>query len=203
MKRIILIFIFILYFVTIHSQNIKQRYILWYIPSNVERIHGIALNPWLTESNFSKELIINGFHIQINPFFTLMVPVAVLGSISFISNNDFADKTHYENHNTINGINFTIFDFGISKVNGLDLNIIGSDVGIVNGISLGGLLNKPYFIKGIAIASISNKSFECHGLQISLINYCKKLKGFQIGLWNINKKRSLPFLNWCFSDDKY
>lgn len=39
------------------------------------------------------------------------------------------------------------------------------------------------------------------GVQIGLVNNAAKLRGFQIGLWNTNQKRSLPLFNWCFEKE--
>jgi hypothetical protein len=38
------------------------------------------------------------------------------------------------------------------------------------------------------------------GVQIALFNSSMNFKGIQIGLWNKNQKRSLPFINWNFKN---
>jgi hypothetical protein len=36
------------------------------------------------------------------------------------------------------------------------------------------------------------------GMQLGILNLAEELRGFQIGLWNRNARRALPFINWQF-----
>ncbi len=36
------------------------------------------------------------------------------------------------------------------------------------------------------------------GLQIGVVNKAKRLRGIQLGIWNINERRKLPLINWNF-----
>ena len=54
--------------------------------------------------------------------------------------------------------------------------------------------NVSYKMNDVSIGII--KSNVTNGVQIGVLNKAKNLKGLQIGLWNKNQHRSLPFINW-------
>jgi hypothetical protein len=55
-------------------------------------------------------------------------------------------------------------------------------------------------VNGLHAAFLMNDSYELLDLEIGLLNRTQLLKGFQIGLWNVNSKRKLPLINWSFED---
>jgi hypothetical protein len=199
MKRIFLIALLFIIFSNLKSQNIIQRYGCWYMPSFAEKIHGIALDGLMTNEHLSQRLTINGAHIQVNPIFGFMLPVAALASIYSLSNLGPSSRPSTSNRCKVNGLNLTFYDEGITNLNGIDINLIISSIGVVRGVSISGLMNRQYSVDGLTMALMSNKNYVCKGIQISILNYCKKFTGFQIGLWNINQRRQLPFINWCFN----
>jgi hypothetical protein len=66
------------------------------------------------------------------------------------------------------------------------------------GVVLSGVFNVNDAFKGVEIAGLGNSSALGRGVQVGLVNVCKHLKGIQVGLWNVNGKRSLPIVNWAF-----
>ncbi|MEI9809216.1 MAG: hypothetical protein WDO16_15890 [Bacteroidota bacterium] len=66
------------------------------------------------------------------------------------------------------------------------------------GLVITGSQNVISDFRGVAISLLRNLSVRGAGLQIGLLNICKHMKGVQIGLWNVNSKRKLPFINWSF-----
>ena len=140
----------------------------------------------------------------------------IMTTVDSVNLND----TTYCN-NEVNGMSISIwnFDFMSAKnnfeknVNGIDLNLSYSSNCIVNGISLStfaspyvklnglvvsGLFTYGEQMNGIAISTFQNYSIKANGLQIGLFNKSHDFKGIQIGFWNINNARTLPFLNWNF-----
>lgn len=112
-----------------------------------------------------------------------------------------------------NGISITGFGSSSFKNNGLQIAGAGTSATISNGF-IGSFLNTEVFTgKGLQIGGfnqyvnftglqigifndVEGESKNFTGLQIGFLNNAKKLKGIQLGLWNSNEKRSLPFINW-------
>jgi hypothetical protein len=61
--------------------------------------------------------------------------------------------------------------------------------------------NSHYIVNGLTIGLLGNHDVRCNGVQIGLSNASTDLRGFQLGLWNRNQSRSLPFINWSFKPD--
>lgn len=106
----------------------------------------------------------------------------------------------------VNGINISPFN-KIHKMNGISVSGLGLQSDNLNGFSVGvyngtntlngmtlGLFNETYTLKGMQVG-FYNYSAVNSGIQIGVLNMSKS-RGFQIGLWNINNKRSMPFINW-------
>ena len=173
-----------------------------YAIKSSQKIYGITLNPWTSKYNLSKKLSIYGGHIQFCPLapFVIMYNIPSFFSKEIFERNPsrFDTLPNSDERKIIYGLNITCADWGFSEVNGLDLNIGASEVINVNGVSISGLYNVNSCINGLAVSILCNRNGICNGIEVSLINNTIKLHGFQIGLWNINQKRSLPLLNWCF-----
>ena len=60
------------------------------------------------------------------------------------------------------------------------------------------LSNSYNILNGLMISGLSNVIDKGKGVQIGLINHANNLIGVQIGLWNRNGKRGLPFINIGF-----
>lgn len=106
----------------------------------------------------------------------------------------------------MNGLNISAGN-KFSNFNGLSITVLGTIADHQNGIAVGlcnvnndlsgstvGLYNQSYDLKGLHIG-VFNQTRMNHGLQIGIFNKSNS-KGFQLGVWNVNNKRSMPFLNW-------
>ena len=108
-------------------------------------------------------------------------------------------KKEIKNQEKITVKGFNISPGGNSsemKIEGFSLVGLGLGAYETKGVSIAGAFNIVYSFKGVNIAGLRNASSVGRGLQIGLSNYCKDFKGIQIGLWNRNGKRTLPFINW-------
>ena len=82
--------------------------------------------------------------------------------------------------------------------NGINIGGIGNLNYKINGLNIAGLVNYTQIQNGMQLSLFGNYAGSINGLQIGLVNNAKRLKVFQIGLWNKNDKRSFPFINWSF-----
>jgi len=136
----------------------------------------------------------------------------------FMKINDWTTTPHLK----LNGINlstgcfFTSTDMTglnislgnkFNNFNGISLAPLGTLAGKQNGLSIG-IINGNNQLSG-ATFGIYNQSKDLNGLHFGIVNRAKRndglqvgvynksfSKGFQLGLWNVNSKRSLPLLNW-------
>lgn len=94
-----------------------------------------------------------------------------------------------------------------NNFNGISLAPLGTLAGKQNGLSIG-IINGNNQLSG-ATFGIYNQSQDLNGLHFGIVNRVKRncglqvgvynksfSKGFQLGIWNVNSKRSLPLLNW-------
>lgn len=182
-----------------------RRYPIWFTPCKVELINGIAVglfteniknDPYLEKDS----LQINGLNLEI----TLM-RLASLGYMEF--SGPYPDSldfySNYVQNNIeliINGVNISLFGtINEAIINGVNLAGLNTVVDKMNGFSISGLNNFSYIMNGMTVALFRNRATKGKGVQIGLFNKCNDFRGFQIGIWNINGKRSLPFINWQFS----
>lgn len=93
----------------------------------------------------------------------------------------------------LNGLHVSGFGNVSKNMNGLSLSFSNSSENL-NGMQVGVFNDADYF-NGIQMG-IYNKSSKYKGIQIGLVNKTTSQKGLQLGFWNINNKRSFPFLNW-------
>ena len=89
--------------------------------------------------------------------------------------------------------------FSITPVWTIVNNQVGFSIGMINANnvlkgSTVGVYNQSYELKGVLVG-VFNQTGNNHGLQVGVFNRSNS-EGPQIGLWNINNKRSLPFINW-------
>ncbi len=89
------------------------------------------------------------------------------------------------------------------KMNGLVISPLGflPDEGQLNGVAIIGYMGRLESMNGFIFSPRTIIKTQ-HGLSIGAVNRTEKLKGVQIGLWNValNKKhlKRLPFINFCF-----
>lgn len=107
---------------------------------------------------------------------------------------------------SMNGLNISCGN-KFENFNGISIAPLGILAGRQNGISVG-LINANNDLNGLVIGvynqsekldglqlGLVNQSIKNHGLQIGIFNRSYS-KGFQIGIWNKNPKRTLPIFNW-------
>lgn len=83
-------------------------------------------------------------------------------------------------------------------MNGISLGTVAQVQGRVNGISFSAISFAEVH-NGIQLA-VFNQTYKMNGIQIGFVNNSSRTRGIQIGLWNKNEKRSLPIINWNFSN---
>lgn len=209
--------VFVLLFATA-VQAQKSRNIIWYTPSCVPEINGLAIG--LVSGCFNdmnRKTTINGIDLEI---FGVGSVLLLAGGGN--NNNTFLEQgweqveadTVPVYRNIVNGI--AISGGGLAgeavRMNGINVGGIFTMTGKTNGISIGGIFinmnrfinglsfggliaNQSIQVNGIQIGGLFNASKRVRGLQIGIYNRAESLKGVQIGLWNRNSKRGLPFLN--------
>lgn len=222
MSRVILIYIFFLLLPSFSSAQDKQPampdtlaghsdtvarqgngYVFWFVPSRRDNIYGIAFGL------FGSEIICNvpnikkshGVNIQLlGQGFFIPFSTRVFGYKNMFARDTCWGVTYKDSLNyraVHNGILLSTFGTMTDVSNGIVLSGWFSLGKKANGLVMNALANKYTFVNGIAV-SISNETYQTNGIQIGLINRTRKLRGFQFGLWNVNDKRKLPLINWCF-----
>jgi len=209
--KLIIITAFLFFNICGQAQSVKKN-IAWFYPTKVNQVNGILLSA-ISPSNkdlFSSEvyseieksieldLKVNGLDLNIDLLSLVVVPMIMIHSIDPNFHEESYEFFDITKAKKINGLQIGFSEFDSSLINGLDINIVGSFNSRVNGISITPLINKDDSINGLSIAGLGNYVKNCNGLQISLFNSCDNLKGVQLGLWNSNQKRRLPFINWNF-----
>lgn len=162
----------------------------------------------LDYSDFDKKIpneIINGINLS-------------CGTNAFANVNGITISAITQSLKNTNGISIAGLGSCANRNNGMQLSLFSTSALYSNGLMVGGFETEVYTGRGVNIAvwyneykyfdglmisacnGMMDKPEEFRGLQIGLVNRTKKLRGIQIGLWNINEKRSLPFINWDFSN---
>ena len=110
----------------------------------------------------------------------------------------FTAMLHYSRKS--NGINIAGLSNTIERANGLIVAYGGNEVYKGNGAMVGIFGNSAHHFNGIQISGVNRIEDRGVGLQIGIFNKASDFRGLQLGLWNKNDKRSLPILNWQFSE---
>ena len=203
MKKItLLIFIFTGFNLYSQADEIDKKNIAWFSPSSATHVNGLMFNFWSREDTKLSNIypVINGIEFNINPigFFTPFI--FAIHSIDPDTHQPSYESIDLTKCKKVNGLQIGLIDMEKSIINGLDINATGSFDTKTNGITLSLVMNKHYAVNGLTIAAIGNHDINCNGIQIALFNSCQELNGIQIGLWNVNQKRRLPFINWNFKN---
>ncbi len=186
------------------NKKYTKRNFFWYTPNKVEEINGLALGAWPenlknNEIQEPDSLKINGLNIEINP---AVLFILIRGVWTRRNPNDicyYYDQVKNKHKAKLNGANISVLGtIGSIKINGLNIGGLNTIADQINGVSICGLNNFAYEHNGVSIAVFRNRAIVAKGIQISLFNKAIDLRGFQFGLWNVNGKRSLPFINWQF-----
>jgi hypothetical protein len=182
----------------IDSSKFKTRNFIWLSPLHAKEINGIAIGVATGNSMFSEmPITINGINLNVDLVTGLTGMMFMPYTFSEINTDKYDDSLQIEGKIIANGI--SISAGGV--VEGRQFNGIFINGGLcesykANGIFISGVRNIFQDIRGVSISGLRNDAYSCTGVQIALINNCKNLKGIQIGLWNVNSKRKLPFINW-------
>ncbi|MBO0591985.1 hypothetical protein I2486_11265 [Cellulophaga sp. E16_2] len=129
---------------------------------------------------------INGLNIATGSFEEI--------DVNGISTTLFLHYSRKHNGVAVAGVTNTI-----ERGNGLMIAYGGNDVYHGNGIMVGTLFgNSTNSFNGLQISAANFISEKGTGLQIGIFNSATNFRGLQLGLWNKNSKRSLPFINWQF-----
>ncbi|SHF90894.1 LA_2272 family surface repeat-containing protein [Flavobacterium defluvii] len=129
--------------------------------------------------NCAPDLKLNGLNISTGCFLT----TTNMNGLNISAGNKF---------NNFNGFSVTVLGTIIGHQNGLSVGIYNANNDLTG--STVGIYNQSYQLKGLHLG-IFNQTRINKGVQIGILNKSNS-KGFQLGLWNINNKRSMPFLNW-------
>lgn len=162
----------------------------------------------LEYSNFDKKIpneIINGINLS-------------CGTNAFANVNGITVSAISQSLKNTNGISIAGLGSCANRSNGMQLSLFNTSSLYSNGLMIGGFQTTVYTGRGVNLAvwynefkyfdglmigacnGVVDKPEEFRGVQIGIVNRTQKLRGIQIGLWNINEKRSLPFINWDFSN---
>lgn len=211
MQRKILLFISILLIYTCHAQNdsvhFKRRNVIWFTPSGVNQINGVAIGPL-------ESLVLKKCNQTVNGITLNLIGVGILMPlIPYDPNDDNFDKlksdtavfkgiddeiknsSHAEKSDTHNGIVLSLAGAVTGKVNGIYASGFCAMTGEVKGLVMAPFMNISFHVKGVSIGGF-NSVAKMKGLQIGIINKAANLKGLQIGIWNRTRKRKMPLFNW-------
>jgi hypothetical protein len=179
-------------------KQVNRKYVAWYSPSQATDVYGVMFEVFPKEypDYFPN---IYGIDLNISPvaiaFLMNAVPYLIIPDMNMERTDSAVDL-----YKKVYGFQIALLNFEPSIIWGLDINAICSlEESIINGISFSPTLNKHDIVNGLSIAVLSNNDRHCKGVQVGLFNTCTDLRGFQIGLWNKNTKRSLPIINWNFT----
>jgi hypothetical protein len=201
-KRSVLLFLLLFSFQSLAQDSIitkrSHRFPIWSFHTKNKTIDGISFG-LASLPNKQRNVITNGIKIELLGvgFFTSMVPQSPIAT----NDTSYLDFMNAPLSETVNGIALSVFGTAADeKVNGITLGLWGQYLTQINGVGAVCFVNFVQKVNGVQAAFLMNDSYEFHGLQIGLLNRTQRLKGFQIGLWNVNSKRKMPFINWSFED---
>jgi hypothetical protein len=215
-------------FLNVSAQSDTKDYFpIWSFTQDSARIHGISFG-FLTDNVDAGQTLTNGLRLELLGL-GFLLPLFPASTIAR-SDEEFHDVMNRVRKQNVNGVNLcTKGTVGDCAVNGMSCGGIGQSLVEVNGVTLStmmnlvqkqnglmmsmfndafvmhggqlGLSNNAYHCSGLQCAALNNYAHITHGLQIGLFNKAETLHGVQVGLWNVNQKRKLPLLNWCFRGD--
>jgi len=129
--------------------------------------------------NHTADLKLNGLNVSSGCFFM----ATSMNGLNVSAGNKF---------NNFNGLSITVLGTIADNQNGMSIGVYNANNNLKG--STVGVYNQSYELKGLHLG-IFNQTRINRGLQIGVLNKSNS-KGFQLGVWNVNNKRSMPFLNW-------
>ncbi|HEY9047048.1 MAG TPA: hypothetical protein VIN08_14185 [Ohtaekwangia sp.] len=163
------------------------------INTKLDEINALAIGLDAEPSNYKDSLLVKGVCIET---LSLGFVFPILGS--FLTRDSILFARPPEPTTVrIKGVNINAFgSVGDTEISGVYLGGVATIVTSLNGFSFSGLHTISHRFKGVCISVLRNQSKKGKGFQLALFNSCKDFRGIQIGLWNKNQARSLPFINW-------
>jgi hypothetical protein len=175
----------------------RTKNFAWALPTRANQINGWAIGVH-TGQIFGRTLTINGLNTSADVpamFVSMMSSMDILQKVPLASLGENSDKDWFITN--INGISLSMGGLlRCRNINGIAVNGGICSALRTRGIIVSGGYNGIHDFKGLSICGLRNVSVKGRGIQIALINVCKNFKGLQIGLWNVNGKRKMPFINW-------
>lgn len=207
MKTRILLIMSLLMVNSFHAQdslkikNSKTK-VFGFSPSkNVKNVAGILFKYFDGEGENFKPKKVNGLGMGFNAI-GIFVPAMLLFNVVEANkwNLQSEGTVGKDKMNKINGMQLSLINMEPTITNGLEINVssnIGSHA-VTNGVAISPLFNIHDEMKGVSVATLANVGKKCRGLQVGIFNKCDDFRGVQLGWWNENEKRKLPFINWNF-----
>ncbi|MBS7252901.1 LA_2272 family surface repeat-containing protein [Flavobacterium branchiicola] len=157
---------------------------IFYLPEIIERneiriVKTIEKEYKIKNWDYTPDLKLNGLNISSGCFFTK----TSMNGLNISAGNKF---------NNFNGLSVTVLGTISDHQNGLSIGVFNANNEMTG--STIGVYNQSYKLKGLHIG-IFNQALINRGVQVGIFNKSSS-KGLQLGLWNSNNKRSMPFLNW-------
>lgn len=173
---------------------------------NVKNVNGVLFKYFEEDDDLIPKKV-NGLVMGANIvgiFYPFLLAFNLPDALSKGSLNDDYEIVSENKMNKINGLQLSLINMEPTITNGLEINVSSNinSYAITNGMAVSPLYNLHHEIKGVSVAPFANVGQKCRGLQISLYNSCEDFRGIQIGAWNENGKRKLPFINWNFRKQK-
>ena len=171
----------------------------WFLPSHVDTINGLSIG--LVSATFTgRSLTIRGLNVNVD---LLSAFATLLGLFEIPLDNEVIDlpdsDQEYDRRYHLSGVSLSAGGLIPGwDVKGVCLNGGICIISAASGLLITGTQNQTGEFKGLEISGLRNKSVKGRGMQVGLINVCRNFKGVQVGLWNVNSKRSLPLINWNF-----
>lgn len=172
---------------------------VWVSPTNANEIRGVNIG-LLSMTLRGDSFAVKGVNLNADALamiFTFPALFFVASGNTLINMPDTIDYSNMQKK--VSGFSASIG--GLMTIDKLEGVILNGGICIAtqsSGLVITGTQNIVDDFRGVLVAGIKNRSYKGAGLQIGLFNICKHLKGVQIGLWNVNSKRKLPFVNWSF-----
>jgi hypothetical protein len=181
---------------TVEQPIKKTRNVFGFIPNKkTKQINGLAFGFCLNAHDSMK---VNGLDIEVLGGWFASPQLS--DNKTQFSDTAKMNREYYKKYiQVVNGIALASLGvFNNGQVNGLAISFLHNYANEINGMSVTMLINGNQFFNGVEVALFNNVASRGRGLQIAAINTCYDFRGIQIGLWNKNGKRSLPFINWQF-----
>jgi hypothetical protein len=185
------------------STQPKKPYVLkkviWFSPTNANEIRGVNIG--LASMTFRGDsFAVKGVNLNADILAMILTFPALIYATAGNTLINMPDTIDYRRMpGRISGFSASIGGLmTLDKLEGVFLNGGICVATQSKGLVVTGTQNLVDDFRGVIIAGIRNRSYRGTGLQLGLFNICKHLKGVQIGLWNVNSKRRLPFINWSF-----